>query len=55
MIQKRYWCEKCVAFINPIRGEFIHPHLGRKVGLICPRHSYLVYVKEEKPKEKEND
>lgn len=48
MNQGKYWCDKCEDFINLIRGEFIHPHLGRKDGLICPKHNYLVYIKEEK-------
>lgn len=48
---EKYWCDKCKSFVVPIKGGMIHPHLGAQNALVCPKDYYLVYLKEENPKE----
>lgn len=47
---ERHWCEQCKAFVVPVMGVFVHPHIGPTPTLVCPR-SHLVYLREDKPRE----
>ncbi len=46
-----YYCGKCDKYVLPIRGRFIHPHMGESSCKICAMCHNMVYLKKVRGKE----
>ena len=46
-----YYCPRCRIVVTPVGGSFIHPHLGERGCMVCPK-GHMVYARDRtKPKD----
>lgn len=42
-----YYCSRCNKFVLPLKGFFIHPHIGETPCLVCPKCGTMVYLRKQ--------
>jgi len=45
-----YWCVRCIKFVLPRLGKFLHLHSGYRLCFICNKCGEMVYLKNREGK-----